>query len=219
MDLDQGKHIWLTPGTKISWDIETDVPKTSDMMKGEPLLSITVAYRDMTNKLVCKSFIKKEETELAEVEIMKEFGILLRSIGYKYVRIGYFAMTYDHPVVAYRLKKFEDYFKNGEKLSQQYWKIKDFLNAPSIEASTIASIFMKSYNNGLYKPWSLSDLITHSAFSGLPLKTGKEHIPNNPDKGKLIKKLWKENPEAFREYCEADAVNTFLITEKMLVNE
>ena len=187
----------------ISLDIETHV-SNEQFLTNERILSISFARRISGNfmnahSIEVKTLFLNGENDESEKRLLEIFNDELGKIKPLGV-LGYGLRQYDIPLLI--IKK--------QHYGLLLWKLID---------TTESAVSVDLYHLLKYKRYrKLDEVIDSTEFMRLPLKRTKTLVPKDrKKKGREIYRLWKENRDKFRMYCEGDVHDILLIAEKLMV--
>ncbi|MEM2619437.1 MAG: hypothetical protein QW356_08205 [Candidatus Hadarchaeales archaeon] len=189
----------------ISLDVETHVPDPNHFLKGERILSISLARRVsgnfMEEGIKPKTFFLDRDEDDSEKKLLENLNRELSVIKPLGV-IGYGLRQYDIPLLI--MKK------------QQYkillWKLVDM---------TESAVHIDLYHILKYRGCKkLDDVLSSPEFSSLPLRRTHGLLSlGREEKGRRIYQLWRENREKLKEYSEGEVHDVLLIAEKLMFEE
>ena len=187
----------------ISLDMETHV-SNEQFLTNERILSISFARRISGNLMDTKGIEVKTiflngENDESEKRLLEFFNNELGKIKPLGV-LGYGLRQYDIPLLI--IKK--------QHYALLLWKLIDMTES----AAHIDLYHLLKYQR--YR--KLDEAIDSPEFMGLPLKRTKHLVPKGgKEKGKEIYRLWMEDKDKLRLYCEGDVHDVLLIAEKLMV--
>ena len=190
----------------ISLDMETHVLDPSHFLKGERILSISLARRTSRNFMeedgieIITLFLD-EENDDSEKELLRSLDRELSAIEPLGV-IGYGLRQYDIPLLIMK--------KQHYKLL--LWNLIDM---------TESAVHIDLYHLLKYKGYKkLDQALSSQEFACLPLKRTRDILPTDrTKKGEEVYRLWKENREELKKYAEGEVHDILLIAEKLAFGE
>lgn len=191
----------------VSFDLETNV-KEEKFLTDERILAISLARRESGNVLddkgiEIKTWFLKENTDISEIELLRELGEYLGKIKPIGV-LGYGIRQYDIPLLIIKKQRYGSRMKKWN----EFWKLVDF---------TESAIHIDLYHVLKYKKYrKFEEALSSDEFTDLPLKRVKTTVTGNRRKKALeIYELWKEDRNKLKTYVEGDAHDALLIAEKL----
>jgi DNA polymerase elongation subunit (family B) len=190
----------------ISLDIETHVLDPTHFLKGERILSISLARRISGNfteadGIEIRTLFLQKEDDNSEKELLRNLDKVLLEIKPLGV-IGYGLRQYDIPLLV--MKK--------QHYNLLLWKLIDM---------TESAVHIDLYHLLKYKRYKkLDQALTSPEFTHLPLKRIRDILPTDRvRKGKEIFRLWKEDKEELKRYTEGEVHDILLLAEEIVFGE
>jgi len=190
-------------------DLETKVLRKEDILTGEPILSVSLAYFE--NGKVCKKVIVLEDEGLeGEGKLLDELEVFL-SQKRPLVLLGYNLCGYDIPLMHLRLRA------HPERI---YWGIQDTMDRSFLldMKHPIRFELAKYAEDGKPRILPLSKVVSHEHWTSLPLMRTKDIVCETRDKGCEIYRLWKDDRKKFVKYTEGDAHDVLIIFKELFLS-
>jgi DNA polymerase elongation subunit (family B) len=206
----------------VSIDLETKIEKKEDFLTGERLLGIGLARR-AEGKVETKTFILKDESDEAEIELLYEAARWLAPVR-PLILLGYNIAGYDYPLLNMKLKWHDDLLRaaapEGEKprFPREYWALKDAATRACVLDMLHPLRYALAEHDGTTPKYkSLADVVSHARFEKVALMRRKQLAQGETSehKGKIIYDLWRAHNPDFARYLEGDVHDVLLLAEEL----
>lgn len=187
----------------ISLDMETHVLSRNHFLKGERILSISLARRVSgnfmeKNGIEIETLFLEEYNDDSEKELITNLNKKLSTIRPLGV-IGYGLRWYDIPLLVIKKRHYELRLKESWELVKM----------------TECAIHVELYHLLRYKGYErLDDALSSQEFVHLPLERTRDLVSRDK-KGEEIFQLWKKDKERLRKYTEGEVHDILLIAEEL----
>ncbi|GEM_PF-1667145 len=182
-------------------DLETLVADSGGFLKGERIISISMALDD--GPITTSFFSARDDSAAEEMRILREFDLRLAEIAPDII-IGYNHTGYDIPLIKSKLRElsYSDRLRNVEYFFGVSW---------TVDMKYVIAEDLYDFE-GNYRIRKLDDVLRHERYGHLNLMRAKELVTSGDiDKGSMIKQLWKEEPEIFERYSIGDSYDLIVI--------
>jgi len=182
-------------------DLETLVADSGGFMKGERVISISMALNG--HPITTSFFSSRDDSAAEEMRILRELDLRFAEIAPDLI-IGYNHTGYDIPLIKSKLRElsYADRLRNIEYFFGVSW---------TVDMKYVIAEDLYDFD-GNYRIRKLDDVLMHEKYSHLKLMRAKELVTaGDVDKGAMIKRLWREEPEKFERYSVGDSYDLMVI--------